>query len=106
MASIAKCVSIMAGAGLVGGAGLSYYAQSRINKVAVAQANAIAKDGTIPIGGRTKDGGFWDGQMTVADYEKNLKKKSAISSLIMGLVSAAGIALVSGLTLLLKGKLK
>jgi hypothetical protein len=96
----------MAGAGLVGGAGLSYYAQSKVNKAAVAQANAIAKDGTIPIGGRTKDGGFWDGQMTVADYEKNLKKKSAITSLIMGLVSAAGVALISGLTLLLKGKLK
>ena len=106
MANIAKCVSIMAGAGLVGGAGLSYYAQSKVNKAAVAQANAIAKDGTIPIGGRTKDGGFWDGQMTVADYEKNLKKKSAITSLIMGLVSAAGVALISGLTLLLKGKLK
>lgn len=106
MVSVAKCVSIMAGAGLVGGAGLSYYAQSRINKTAVAQANAIAKNGTIPIGGRTKEGGFWDGQITVEDYEKNLKKKSAITSLIMGLVSAAGVALVAGLTLLLRGKIK
>ena len=106
MASIAKCVSIMAGAGLVSGAGLSYFAQRKANKAAVAQANAIAKDGMIPIGGRTKEGGFWDGQMTVADYEKNLKKKSAITSLIMGLVSAAGIALISGLTLLLRGKIK
>lgn len=106
MVSVAKCVSIMAGAGLVGGAGLSYYAQSKVNKAAVAQANAIAKNGTIPIGGRTEDGGFWDGQMTVVDYEKNLKKKSAITSLVMGLVSAAGIALISGLTLLLRGKIK
>ena len=106
MVSVAKCVSIMAGAGLVGGAGLSYYAQSKVNKAAIAQANAIAKNGPIPIGGRTKDGGFWDGQMTVADYEKNLKKKSAITSLVMGLVSAAGVAIVAGLTLLLGGKIK
>ena len=106
MVSVAKCVSIMAGAGLVGGAGLSYYAQSKVNKAAVAQANAIAKNGTIPIGGRTKDGGFWDGQMTVADYEKNLKKKSAITSLVMGLVTAAGVAIVAGLTLHLRGNIK
>ena len=44
--------------------------------------------------------------MTVADYEKNLKKKSAITSLVMGLVSAASVAIVAGLTLLLRGKIK
>ena len=55
---------------------------------------------------QTKDGKMWDGQMTVDEFKKNLDKKTKVSSLITGLMSAVGIAVVSGLTLLLRGKIK
>lgn len=106
MASVVKCMGIMAGAGLLGGAASSYLVQSKVNKVAMQQIGAYAKDGKIPIGGRTKDGKMWDGQMTVDEFQKNLDRKAKISSVITGLMSAAGIAVISGLTLLLRGKVK
>lgn len=106
MVSVAKCMGIMAGAGLLGGAASSYLVQSKVNKVAMREISAHAKDGKIPIGGMTKDGKMWDGQMTVDEFKKNLDKKTKVSSLITGLMSAVGIAVVSGLTLLLRGKIK
>ena len=106
MASVVKCIGIMAGTGLLGGTASSYLIQSKVNKVAMQEISAYAKDGKIPVGGRTKDGKMWDGQMTVDEFNKNLDKKTKVSSLITGLISAAGIAVVSGLTLLLRGKIK
>lgn len=106
MAGVVKCMGIMSGVGLLGGAASSYLLQSKVNKVAMQEVSAYAKDGKIPIGGRTKDGKMWDGHMTVDEFKKNLDKKTKISSLITGLMSAAGIAVISGLTLLLRGKIK
>ncbi len=106
MASVVKCMGIMAGAGLLGGAASSYFVQSKVNNLAMSQIDAHAKDGKIPIGGRTKDGKMWDGQMTVDEFKKNLDKKTKVSSLVTGLMSAAGVAVISGLTLLLRGKIK
>lgn len=106
MASVVKCMGIMAGAGLLGGAASSYLVQSKVNNLAMSQVAAHAKDGKIPIGGMTKDGKMWDGQMTVDEFKKNLDKKTKVSSLVTGLMSAAGVAVISGLTLLLRGKIK
>lgn len=106
MASVAKCMSIMAGAGLIGGAASSYYMQSKVNRFAVKEASSHAKDGMIPIGGMTKDGKFWDGKMSVEDFKKQLNQKTLISSLITGVAAAVGTSIVSGLTLLLRGKTK
>ncbi len=106
MASVAKCMSIMAGVGLIGGAASSYYMQSKINKIAVKEASAHAVNGMIPIGGRTKDGKMWDGKISVDDFKKNLNQKTQISALITGVAAAVGTSIVSGLTLLLRGKVK
>lgn len=106
MVSVAKCVGIMTGVGLVGGAGASYYMQSKVNKLAMKEVSSHAKNGMVPIGGMTKDGKLWDGQMSVDDFKKQLDKKSQISSLITGVIAAIGTGIISGLTLLLRGKVK
>lgn len=106
MVSVAKCVGIMAGIGAVGGAGTTYFFQSKFDKVAIAQANSFAKDGMIPIGGRTKDGKMWDGKMSLDEFKKDLSHKKTILSIFMGLGAAAITAIISGLTLALRGKIK
>ncbi len=106
MASVVKCMGIMAGAGLLGGAASSYYIQSKVNKAAMKEVSAHAKDGKIPIGGMSKDGKMWDGFMTVDEFKKNLDKKTQISALITGAMAAVATSVVSGLTLLLRGKVK
>ncbi len=106
MASVGKCLGIMAGAGLIGGATASYYMQSRINKFAVNEAEKHAKNGMLPIGGMTKDGKLWDGQISIDEFKKQLKQKSQISALITGAAAAVATTIVSGLTLLLRGKVK
>nr|QGT49784.1 hypothetical protein Melaina855_1710 [uncultured Candidatus Melainabacteria bacterium] len=106
MASVVKCMSIMTGAGLLGGALSSYYLQSKVNKAIVNQAQTHSKDGTIPIGGMTKDGKLWDGKVSVDEFKKQLDTKAKKASLASGLFTAAGTALVTGLTLLLRGKIK
>jgi hypothetical protein len=105
MAGIGKCMALVSTAGFLAGSGISYYTQNKANKIIVSQASAHAKDGVIPIGGKTKDGALWDGQMTVDQLKKDLNKKSLAASGIIGLTSALGTAAISGLTLLIKAKL-
>jgi hypothetical protein len=108
MVSVAKCMGIMSTLGLATGAGASYYAQNKVNKITMKQAEIIAQHngGSIPTGGKTKDGKLWDGKMTLDEFKKNLNKKTAILSLMTGTISALGVAILSGLTLLLRGKVK
>ena len=106
MASVGKCLGIMAGAGLIGGAASSYYIQSKVNKIAASEAEKHAKNGMLPIGGMTKDGKLWDGQISVDEFKKQLKQKSQISALLTGAAAAVATTIVSGLTLLLRGKVK
>lgn len=105
MAGVAKCMGIVTGAGFLAGAGASYYMQSKTNKFVLEGAKAHAKDGKIKIGGQKPGGIMWDGEMTVDELKKDLSKKSLATSGIMGVVTAAGTALISGLTLLLRGKI-
>ena len=49
---------------------------------------------------------MWDGQISVEEFQKNLTKKRTISSVVVGVISAVGMALISGLTLALRGKIK
>jgi hypothetical protein len=105
MAGIVKCMGVMSGIGLLGGAGASYLMHSRGDKVFLNEVSKHAKDGKIPIGGRTEDGKMWDGAMSVEDFKKNLNKKTMIASAITGAIAAIGTAIVSGLTLLVKSKL-
>ena len=105
MAGVGKCMCLMAGFGLASGMGASYIIQRKTNKMVLQQASAVAKDGVIPIGGKTPDGKLWDGSMTVEQLKKDLNKKSLVSSGIMGLLSAVGTSIIAGLTLILKTKL-
>ena len=106
MVSVAKCIGIMAGLGAAGGAGTSYLIQSKADKIAINHVNSQAKDGKIKIGGMKPDGTLWDGQISVDEFKKNLSKKRAVSSAIMGLFTAVGTSIVAGITLLLRGKVK
>lgn len=106
MVSVGKSIGIMAGIGAIGGAGASYFMQNKVDKITVAHINSIAKDGTIPIGGMKKDGTMWDGKITVDEFKKNLSKKRTISSVLVGLTTALGTAVISGLTLSIRGKVK
>ncbi len=106
MASVVKCMGIMTGAGLACGALSSYYMQSKVNKAIAKQAQTTAKDGQIPIGGMTKDGKMWDGKVSVDEFKKQLDKKAKVSSLISGIFTAAGTAIITGITLMLRGKVK
>ena len=106
MAGVAKCLGIMAAGSFIGAAGSSYYIQSRMNKAVAKEAQAHAKDGKIPIGGMTKDGKMWDGAITVEEFQKKLNKSAQIAALIKGAGVALFTTLVSGVTLLMKAKLK
>ena len=106
MAGIGKCMGIMSGIGLAGGAAASYLIQAPANKTAVKKAEAHAKNGKIKIGGMTPDGKLWDGEMTIDEFKKNLNKKTAITTGLAGVLSAVGTSIIAGLTLLLRGKVK
>lgn len=106
MAGVAKCLGIIASGSFVGAAGASYFIQSKMNKAVVKEAQNHAKDGKIPVGGMTKDGKLWDGAMTVDEFKKELNKRTTITSLIKGAGIALFTTLVSGITLLLKAKIK
>jgi hypothetical protein len=105
MAGVGKCMCLMTGFGLVSGMGASYIIQRKTNSMVLQQASAVAKDGVIPIGGKTPDGKLWDGAMTVEQLKKDLNKKSLVSSAVMGLLSAVGTAAIAGITLFFKAKL-
>lgn len=106
MASVTKCLGIMAAGSFIGSTGASYFMQSKMNKTLLGETEKMAKNGKIPIGGMTKDGKLWDGAITVEEFRKNLKKQAQISSLLKGAAVAVFTTLVSGLALLMKAKLK
>ena len=106
MAGIGKCMGIMTAAGFALGAGATYYAKSKQGKALMQNIEATAKNGKIPIGGMTEDGKMWDGEVTVDEAKKNLNKATKIMSLITGAATAIGIALITGATLLLRGKVR
>jgi hypothetical protein len=54
----------------------------------------------------TKDGKLWDGKISVDEYKKNLDKWHAKTAIISGIIASVGCAVLSGLTLLLRGKVK
>jgi hypothetical protein len=49
---------------------------------------------------------MWDGKISVENYQKQLNKGAKIMSLVTGLAAAIGTTIISGLTLLLRGKVK
>lgn len=106
MVSVVKTMGIMTTVGALVGAGVTNYSAKKVEKFTLDQAKTIAKDGFIPIGGKKPDGTMWDGKMSVDDLEKQMKSKRRLSAAVSGIMSALGIALVSGLTLLLRGKVK
>lgn len=106
MASVVKCMAAMTGIGLLGGAGTNYYLQSKVNKKAMEHAKGIARNGMIPIGGMKPDGTLWDGKISLDEFQKENQKRAAISSLVTGGIAAVGTMVISGLTLLLRGKIK
>lgn len=106
MVSVSKCIGIMAGVGVVTGGASTYFFQSKFDRVTLEQAKSFAKDGKISVGGRTKDGKMWDGQISVDEFKKSLSSKRAMLSGIIGLASGVLSALMAGLTLALRGKVK
>lgn len=107
MASVGKCLGIIAGGTFLAGAGVSGLIQRGVRKKVVAQMQSVAdENGNVPIGGRNPNGDMWDGKVNVNDLKKDMKKKSFLSSLITGLVTAIGTTAIAGLTLLLKAKIK
>ncbi|MBQ8460342.1 hypothetical protein IJ541_09610 [bacterium] len=106
MASVLKTMSIMTGASILGGAGASYYINTQKNKFTLAQAKLHAQNGKIPIGGRTPDGTFWDGAISIDEFQKQLDKRRQISAVTTGLLTGLSTAIISGFTLLLRGKIK
>lgn len=107
MASVGKCLSLVAGGTFLLGAGATGLVQRSMRKKVVAQMQSVAdENGNVPIGGRNANGDMWDGKVNVNDVKKDMKKKSLLSSLVTGLVAAIGTTAVAGLTLLLKAKVK
>lgn len=49
---------------------------------------------------------MWDGKVSVDEFKKQLDKKAKVSSLISGIFTAAGTAIITGITLMLRGKVK
>ncbi|MCD8378411.1 MAG: hypothetical protein LUB59_06455 [Candidatus Gastranaerophilales bacterium] len=106
--SSVKCVGIMtaAGAAVSGGAALYNGIKTRKKVVAQAQQMADANGGKIRTGGMTKDGKLWDGFTTVDQIKKDSKKGVAAGSAISAITGGIATALISGLTLLAKAKIK
>ena len=106
--SSVKCVGAMAALGAVATGGYTLYKgmQSRKQAVATAQAIADKNGGKIPTGGMTKDGVLWDGFTTVNDVKKDTKKTILAGSGIAAVMGAISTAVISGLTLLAKAKIK
>lgn len=106
MTSVMKCMAVMTTGALLLGSAASYGVQNKINKKIEKRLEGIAKDGFIPTGGMTKDGKLWDGQISVEEAKKNMKKQAKITTVMTGIAAAALTAVISGLTLLLRGKVR
>ena len=106
MSSI-KCVGLMTAAGMVATGGLSLYKGAKARKQVIANAQKIAdsNNGRIPTGGM-KNGVLWDGFTTVEQVKKDSKKALVTGTAISSIIGGISTALISGLTLLLKAKIK
>lgn len=104
--SSVKCVGAMAALGAVATGGLTLYKGMKSRKQAVAHAQAIAdKSGKISTGGM-KDGVMWDGYTTVDEIKKDTKKAVIMGSGLSAVMGAVSTAVIAGLTLLAKAKIK
>jgi len=102
-----KCVGLMAAAGAVVSGGFSLYSGMKARKKIVAHAQTIsdANGGKIPTGGM-KNGAMWDGFTTVDKVKKDTAKGLVIGTGASAVTGAIVTAVVSGLTLLAKAKIK
>lgn len=105
MAGIGKCMGIMGGGSFLVGAATTYILNRKAND-AIIERSPKKPNGKIPIGGMTPDGKLWDGEISPEDYKKQLDKRAKINALVSGGITAIGTAIVSALTLLLRGKVK
>lgn len=105
--SSVKCIGAMAALGAAATGGLTLYKGMKSRKSAIALAEKRAdKDGRIPTGGITKDGALWDGFTTVDQIKKDTKKGVLVGSGIASVMGAISTAVIAGLTLLAKAKIK
>jgi len=85
----------MTTAGFAVGAGLNYALQKKVNKNVMQQFEVLSKDGKLP-----------DGKTTLDDAKKQLNTHAKKASLLSGIFAGLTTAVISGLTLLLRGKIK
>lgn len=105
--SSVKCIGAMAALGAAATGGYTLYKGMKSRKAAITLAEKRAdKDGRIPTGGMTKDGTLWDGFTTVDQIKKDTKKGVLIGSGIASAMGAISTAVIAGLTLLAKAKIK
>ena len=107
MSSI-KCIGAVAALGAAACGGMTAYTGMKNRKAALAHAESIAKShgGKIPTGGMTKDGALWDGYTTVDEVKKKTKKAVAFGATLSAIVGGISTAIIAGITLLAKAKLK
>lgn len=105
--SSVKCIGAMATLGAVATGGYALYNGIKSRKQAITAAQMIAdkNGGKIPTGGM-KNGMLWDGFTTVDEVKKNTKKAVAMGTGISAVMGAISTAIISGLTLLAKAKIK
>lgn len=106
--SSVKCIGAMAALGAAATGGYALYNGIKGRKQAIATAQTIANNngGKIPTGGMTKEGALWDGFTTVDEVKKKTKKAVAMGTGISAVMGAISTAVISGLTLLAKAKIK
>ena len=103
-----KCIGAVATLGALATGGTALYNGRKAKKMVVSQAQKIANNngGKVPTGGMTKDGKMWDGFTTVDAIDKNFKKGVALSSAFSAVMGGISTAVIAGITLLAKAKLK
>ena len=107
MSSI-KCIGAVAALGAAACGGITAYGGMKNRKAAIAHAQSIADSngGKIPTGGMTKDGALWDGYTTVDEVKKKSGKAVAFGAALSAIVGGVSTAIIAGLTLLAKAKIK
>ncbi len=106
--SSVKCIGAVAILGAMATGGTALYNGMKARKMVVTQAQVIANNngGKIPTGGMSKDGKMWDGFTTVDAIDKNIKKGVALSSVFSAVMGGISTAMIAGLTLFAKAKIK
>jgi hypothetical protein len=107
MSSI-KCVGVVAALGAAASGGMSVYNGMKNRKAAIAHAQSIAdtNNGKIPTGGKSKDGKLWDGFTTVEEIKKKSGKAVAFGAALSAIAGGITTAVIAGITLLAKAKIK